>query len=104
MEIKKTKARVKALLENTKTLRDNDNKLIVNIWIDDLSRNGVDVKKLSAMEFLYIFADYSLTSPESVRRSRAALQEQEPDLRGDNYKKRKKHSKKIQSELGYFVK
>jgi hypothetical protein len=46
-----------------------------------------------------MFSDGELTSPESIRRVRQKLQEQNEDLRGYKYKKRIENQERIKQQL-----
>jgi len=70
------------LLENYPHLRDDDNKLIANIWHNEVSIN------LDAKSFLSLLAKGKLTNTETIRRCRQKVQEQHPELRGTKYKYR----------------
>jgi len=76
-------------------LRDNDDRLMANIWgkhLGDLTFiNGKDVlKKLSKGE---------LPSYESVSRCRRKIQSMKPHLRGEKWVQRQKRAKKIRKEM-----
>ena len=88
------KPKVKHLLVNFPHLRDDDNKLIANIWY-----NEVDCTDISASTFLKFFSDGILTSPESIRRMRQKLQEENEELRGKNYKLRHKEKDTIRKNI-----
>jgi hypothetical protein len=86
-EMKSIKDTIYQLLHNNPRLRDDDNKLIANIYIKELG--GLDkVKQMSAFDFLTVFASGSLTSTESIRRTRCKVQEEDPKLRGECYHKK----------------
>ncbi len=77
--------RVVALLEKNPHLRDSDEKLAANIWLNDIGGTS-EVNNLSAMQFLTIFSEGKrLTSLESIGRARRKAQENRSDLRGDIY-------------------
>lgn len=83
------KETVKSLLIKYPKLRDNDNKLIANVFMAEAG--GLDnLKSISAYDFLKSFADGNFSNFESVRRVRQKLQEDYPELRGESYLKRKK--------------
>ena len=84
------------LLTNKMHLRDNDQALIANIWWRELMAQGIE--KSSAYDFLKIFAEGKLSNPESIRRSRQKIQEEEPSLRGDNYYERHKEEDRFKRE------
>lgn len=99
MKISKTKSKVRNLLIKKPHLRDDDNKLIASIWYNEAN---IKMTKISGEDFLHLLADGKLTSSESIRRSRQKIQEDEPDLRGESYKKRQgKLQEETKEELGY---
>ena len=73
----------KHLRENPK-LRDDDRLLMAVIWLDLLPSKHVPVRV-----FLDDFARGKYPHPESIRRVRAKLQKDNPELRGVKYNKRK---------------
>ena len=83
------KPKVLKLLIEKPHLRDDDNRLIANIFLNE--GGGYDtMQKISAYEFLRLFAEGKFTNFESIRRVRAKLQEEHPELRGKTYKERQK--------------
>ncbi len=86
-KIKRIAPKVKELLKEKPHLRDSDNKLIASIWWIELG--GQVVSDLSGMDVLNRLSEGQLTSPESIRRSRQKIQEENPHLRGESYKVRK---------------
>jgi hypothetical protein len=102
INIKGTRSIVLYFLESYDRLRDSDEKLIATIWKLELVKNKIDPKKITAFNFLQLFADGKLTNPESIRRSRAKIQENIPELRGVNYKDRQGKSYDVQDELRNF--
>ena len=98
----KAKNKVKTFLTKYPRFRDSDNKLIAACWLDELRRKGVNPDEMSGMEFLHLFADSKITNPETIRRSRAKLQEEDSSLRGKNYSLRKGAIQdKWRKDLGY---
>ena len=84
-------------------LRDDDNKLIATVWRWQLFEvYNKKVEDMSAMELLKYYASRQLASAESIRRSRAKLQEIKPTLRGDKYEERHKEAEKVKYELNKF--
>tara|TARA_R100000742_G_C4251208_1_gene69519 strand:+ start:103 stop:450 length:348 start_codon:yes stop_codon:yes gene_type:complete len=90
---KKMSQRVLFLLATNGETRENDNSLLVEIWKEDLRKTLSDTELRGLMPalsvFFTLFKEGSLSKPESVRRSRQRLQEQDPTLRSDNYNARK---------------
>lgn len=83
-EMKGIKPKVNKLLKEFPHLRDDDNKLIANIWYNEVE----NILEKSAENLLKIFARGELTSPESIRRMRQKLQEENKQYRGEKYKSR----------------
>jgi len=88
------------LLTNKEYLRDNDQALIANIWWRELVTQGKD--KSSAFEMLKVFSEGKLSNPESIRRSRQKIQEEQPELRGKSYRERHKEQDNVKEQLGYI--
>lgn len=83
--------------------RDDDNKLIANIWQDELvSKHGENYDKMSARDLLFHFSRKHLSSPESIRRMRQKIQELHPMLRGTTYQQRQRHQSKVKQEIRAF--
>ena len=93
----KAKDKVKTLLTKYPRFRDSDNKLIAAFWLEELKRKGLNPDEMNGMDFLHLFADSKITNPETIRRSRAKLQEEDTSLRGVTYSVRKGS---IQDKLG----
>lgn len=96
MNLKKTKERVRRLLENLPDLRDNDNALVANIWWNDYKKipnNG------EVLGFLTLMSKGRLSNFESIRRCRQKLQELYPELRGDKYHERHKEAEVVREYL-----
>jgi hypothetical protein len=101
-QIKHIKKKIITLLREKPHLRDDDNKLIANIWCEETGKDekGVSItRQTTARDFLYAFASGQYTSPESIRRARQKVQEQNPELRGKSYKNRKKNATEIRQQI-----
>lgn len=90
-EIKEVKNKVEYLLKDYPHTRDDDNKLIANIWFNEIK----DINNMSAKEFLKQFSEGKFTSTESIGRARRKLQEENISLRGEKYKARMAEEEKI---------
>lgn len=99
MDILKNKPYVLELLQTKPHLRDDDYKLISNVWHKALSLNKIEAKEITAFRFFELFSEGSLPHPESIRRIRAKLQEEFPELRGEKYKIRHKEEDKVKDQL-----
>ncbi|MEY4334563.1 MAG: hypothetical protein RLZZ196_3313 [Bacteroidota bacterium] len=87
------------LLTNKEHLRDNDQALIANIWWRELVTQGKD--KSTAFEMLKVFSEGKLSNPESIRRARQKIQEEQPELRGQSYRARHREQDNVKEQLGY---
>ena len=97
----KTKEKVRYWLTKFDHLKDNDNKLCANIWNEELKRY-ISFEKSSVRDFLRLYSLGKLTSAPSIKRARAKLQEEEPELRGQKYYMRKgTYQKEWRKKLGY---
>ena len=81
------------LLDKHPSLRDSDDRLTATIWYQYID----NVKSITAMDLLHKFAEGSLPSYESISRCRRKIQEEKPELRGNQWEKR--HSKKLQKKV-----
>ena len=96
---------VKMLLVKYPTLKDSDSRLIANFWNEELKEKGFDIKEMKTVEFLNMYSKAKLTNAETIRRNRAKLQQEHPELRGEIYKLRQgKEQDKWREELGYHIK
>jgi hypothetical protein len=99
MNILKNKDIVLSLLKKQIHLRDNDFKLLANVWHKHITNLGIDSKNYTAHNLLLMLAEGKLPNSESVRRIRQKLQEEFKDLRGTNYTKRHNHTGKVKEQL-----
>ena len=76
-------------------LRDDDERLMANIWSSHIGNlEGIDGK-----EILHMLANHQLPSYESISRCRRKIQEIKPHLRGEKWHERHKRSQKIRKEI-----
>ena len=88
---------VEKFLTEYPILRDDDRRLIVNLWTKRLG--GSDrVKQLGPNRLLKLIAS-ELPSPESITRCRRKLQEKHPMLRGEVWYKRHQRAENIRKEI-----
>lgn len=92
---KKTKEFILELLKEKEYLRDNDEKLVSNVFYKFLLLANHDPNKLSAWKLLQMYAEGDLPTVDYITRIRRKLQELWPDLRGELYFKKQKHSIKV---------
>ena len=87
----------KALIDYPKS-RDNDNYLIMVVWIKHLGGSDI-VKDMGAWELLGLLGRDKLINPESIRRCRQKLQEENEDLRGEKYEYRHNRQEDVKEEI-----
>lgn len=97
-EITNIKNRVTLLLKKYEHLRDDDNKLIASIYYN-MAKMRIKDNQYSAIEFLGDFSKGIYPSPESIRRCRQKIQEQDPSLRGASYNERKTKAKIFKTKI-----
>jgi hypothetical protein len=104
LENRKLRQRIEELLVALPHCRDDDNRLIANIWQKELLSICGDegYSKLSGQELLGLYAKHKLSNPESIRRMRQKIQELQPLLRGKSYKARQKHQGKVKQQIRQF--
>jgi hypothetical protein len=95
-KLKKTKDKVKLLLQEYPHLRDSDSRLISSFWYMEL---GESINNIKAVEMLKLYCEGALSCPESIRRCRQKVQEQEPELRGESYYKRTRLNHEVQYHI-----
>ena len=78
------------LLTKFPTLRDSDNRLVVNVWALKIGKDEID--RQTASWVMTEIANNNLPSFESISRCRRKIQEEIPGLRGTKYVAR--HKKK----------
>ena len=94
MNILNNKDKVIKLLKEKKHLRDDDNKLMANIWFSEIKD-----KNLTSMQFLEYYATGRISNPQSVLRLRRKLQEEFPELRGEKWHERHQEQENVKKQL-----
>ncbi len=102
VEIGSVQDLVRELLEQDPKYRDCDKTLSARIWSIQLG-GMVRLENMTAYEFLceYVSVKSCLYSQESIGRARRKLQEDNPHLRGKNYRKRQENMDAVRKTLGY---
>lgn len=93
----KVKDRVKALLSQIPTLRDNDQSLIAWVWRGELQEAGLSSENIDLI--LSVIAKGKITPAETITRCRRKIQELHPELRGSEYVSRKQRQEPVKTEL-----
>ena len=78
-------------------LRDNDERLMANVWYKFIGDNTLTYT--SGFNVLSMLSKGKLPSYESVSRCRRKIQEINPELRGEKWAKRQSRAKKIKKEI-----
>ena len=87
-DFKTVKDKVKFLLQTNPALRDNDMKLIATYYFHEIGKEEID--SLNAYDLLTKISSSKMTNFETIRRLRMQLQQHDEELRGSEYKNRKK--------------
>jgi hypothetical protein len=95
--IKEKRQIVEAILKRNIPSRDSDNVLLAEVWRDEYALKSLDDDGYIA--FLVSLHLGQLSTPESITRVRRKLQETNPLLRGDKYKKRHSLQETVKEEL-----
>jgi len=88
---------VETYLNKYPLLRDNDEKLMANIWWEHVSFNIGE--NASGKALLSMLAEGKLPSYESISRCRRKIQEKNPHLRGEKWNERHGRAKEIRREI-----
>ena len=89
---------IKKLLTKYPSLRDNDDKLMANIWCNRID----NLDTTTATTVLTMLAGRKLPSYESISRCRRKIQETKPHLRGEKWIERHKRAKTIKKEIPLY--
>ena len=88
---------VRIILEKHPSLRDDNPRLVANIWHEELKSLGIEITPQIKKVLTLISTE--LTSAESITRASRSLQREVPDLRGKDWEKRQAHAPKVKKEL-----
>ena len=75
-------------MQTNPALRDNDMKLIATYYFHEIGKEQID--SMNAYDLLTKISSSKMTNFESIRRLRMQLQQNDEELRGSEYKNRKK--------------
>lgn len=99
--IKEITKKVVEVLRREPAYRDSDEKLTACIWYLQMKADGKDLEKLSAIEFMHLYAEKKLVLGDTITRCRRKAQQDHPELRGDTWQARHKNQAKVKKDLGY---
>ena len=86
---------VEKFLTEYPILRDDDEKLMANIWNSHIG----NLEDVDGKDVLSMLASHELPSYESISRCRRKLQEECPNLRGEKWYERHKRADNIRKEI-----
>jgi hypothetical protein len=98
-KIKEMQVVVEDLLHQYAHYRDSDTRIIAHIWMRQLG--GLEnMKSISLYDFFQLWIENkNIVSPDTITRARRKVQEENVDLRGKTYKKRKEQSKDVKKNI-----
>lgn len=94
-KMQSNKAKIEKLLKERKSLRDSDNQLIKAVWVTQIKR----LNEMTAADLLNLLASGHLANPETIRRCRQKIQEENKALRGKTYRMRKSIGKDMKKSI-----
>jgi|TARA_R100000501_G_C2607894_1_gene103183 hypothetical protein len=86
---------VERFLTKYPILRDDDERLMANIWNSHIG----NLEDVDGKEILHMLANHKLPSYESISRCRRKIQEKNPHLRGEKWNERHGRASKIRKEI-----
>ena len=86
---------VEKFLTKYPILRDDDEKLMANIWNSHIG----NLEDVEGKDILHMLANHQLPSYESISRCRRKLQEECPNVRGEKWYERHKRADNIRREI-----
>ena len=86
---------VERFLTKYPPLRDNDERLMANIWVSHIG----NLEDVDGKDVMHMLANHKLPSYESISRCRRKIQEKKPHLRGEKWNERHGRAKKIRKEI-----
>ena len=94
-ELKSIKGTVYTILKQNPETRNNDKKLIKEVW----RKQFPGLLNMSSERLMYYLLNNKLANPESIRRNRQKLQEENENLRGYVYKMRHQAEKEFREYI-----
>ena len=96
-QIKKIKPLVLEILTNEPVTRDNDQLLALKVWAHQ--NPNLRHPEFAFVSFARGFAEGKYANYESIRRSRALIQSENKELRGENYDRRGELGSETKAEI-----
>ena len=99
MKLLQNKDIIKSLLEETELYRNDHESLIVAVWNEVLSKDGLSLNHMTARELLSKMTSKKIPKPASIMRARRAIQQEIPRLRGVSHKIRQDKQEEVKAEV-----
>ena len=84
--------RIEGLLISYPQLRDDDRRLVANVWYGEMNKDGIT-------DFLTAYATKQITMSDTITRIRRKLQEEKPSLRGTKWHERHEKETRVITDL-----
>ena len=85
--------RIEGLLISYPQLRDDDRRLVANVWHYEMKHDK------SISDFLTAYANNQLSNSDNITRIRRKLQEEKPELRGSKWHERHDKEQQVITDL-----
>jgi hypothetical protein len=93
---------IKTLLGQNPELRDNDLKLIANIWwmkINQIKHRYDDLELQTIHGFIKLYSEGKIPNDQTIRRERRKIQEHDKSLRGKLWNKRHNKATEVSHDM-----
>ena len=97
--LSKTFWKVKTLLETEEKYRDNDERLVVKYWWEEMKRINIDGNSITAKDFFIMYRDGKFTTADCITRARRKCNEEFPNTKGLSYNHRKRKAEETKQEI-----
>lgn len=97
-KIRNMQERVAYMLSRYADTRDDDQKLVTNIWYIEMKAYG-NPDTMLATDFLALYQQGKLSTADLITRARRKVQEENPQLRGKNWEERHKLSNTVRNKI-----
>ena len=87
------------LLKKAPYLRDDDYKLVANVWHNELKALKINSTKISAFYLLKLYSQQILTQADVITRARRKVQEENIELRGELWNERHELESEIRQKI-----
>lgn len=94
--------KVRPILETIPATRDDDRKLIAEVWSREMANLPVEMRPYSALDMITFISEGIFENPETITRVRRKLQETIKSLRGNKWDTRHGMEADCCSQLSFF--